>query len=62
MANIENNIIGISDFKKNPMSFLKNDEILLILNHNKRAFYCLPPELFDKLTDKETKKKNRKKK
>ncbi|MCX8581414.1 hypothetical protein J3U18_06895 [Gilliamella sp. B3482] len=42
---IEQNIIGISDFKKNPMSFMKENQILLILNHNKKAFYCLSPEI-----------------
>ena len=58
---IEQNIVGISDFKKNPMSFMKDKQILLILNHNKKAFYCLSPEVFEQLKGDGDKRKKEKK-
>lgn len=49
---------SISEFKKNPSAAMNesNGEPVAVLSHNKPAFYCLSPEMFeiimDKLTDK----------
>jgi antitoxin StbD len=44
----------ISDLKKNPMSIMKESdgEAVAILNHNKPAFYCVPPDIYEQLMEK----------
>lgn len=46
-----NKIIGITDLKKNPMQIA--DDIVegpvLVLNHNKPAFYCISPVDYERL-------------
>ncbi len=44
---------SISDLKKNPIEVaLSGDgEAVAILNRNKPAFYCVPPELYQRMID-----------
>ena len=44
---------SISDLKKNPTEVaLSGDcEAVAILNRNKPAFYCVPPELYQRMID-----------
>jgi antitoxin StbD len=39
---------SITELKRNPIGILKegNGSAVAILNHNKPAFYCVPPDLF----------------
>lgn len=40
---------SITDFKKNPTAAMNEShgEPVAILNHNKPAFYCVPPAMFE---------------
>ena len=40
--------VSMSDFKKNPAAILRgaNHRPVAVLNHDKAAFYAVPPELF----------------
>lgn len=44
-------VASISEFKAAPTRQLAaaEGEALAVLNHNKPAFYCLPPEMFERL-------------
>ena len=44
---------SISDLKKNPteVALSGDGEAVAILNRNKPAFYCVPPELYQRLID-----------
>ena len=44
---------SISDLKKNPteVALSGNGEAVAILNRNKPAFYCVPPELYQRMID-----------
>ncbi|MNC03068.1 primosomal protein DnaI [compost metagenome] len=41
-------VASITELKRNPMGILKKGDgsAVAILNRNKPAFYCVPPELF----------------
>ncbi len=43
----------ISDLKKNPteVALSGDGEAVAILNRNKPAFYCVPPELYQRMID-----------
>ena len=44
---------SISDLKKNPteVALSGDGEAVAILNRNKPAFYCVPPELYQRMID-----------
>lgn len=44
---------SVSELKSNPMATVKAGEGLAvaILNRNKPAFYCIPPELYERMLD-----------
>ena len=44
---------GISELKANPMLVIEDagGEPLAILNHNKPAFYCIPPQLYEAIIE-----------
>ena len=44
---------SISDLKKNPteVALSGDGEAVAILNRNKSAFYCVPPELYQRMID-----------
>ena len=44
---------SISDLKKNPteVALSGDGEAVAILNRNKPAFYCVPPELYQRVID-----------
>lgn len=44
---------SISEFKKNPAAAMKESEgePIAILSHNKPAFYCVPPALFELMVE-----------
>ena len=50
---LANRTSSISEFKKNPSAAMSESkgEPLAVLSHNKAAFYCVPPALFEILID-----------
>lgn len=46
-------ISSISELKKNPMGVVENGggEAVAILNRNTPVFYCVPPEMYEKMID-----------
>lgn len=44
---------SISDLKKNPteVALSGDGEAVAILNHNTPVFYCVPPELYQRMID-----------
>lgn len=44
---------SISAFKRQPARIVEEhkDEVLMVLNHNAPAFYCLSPELFESMME-----------
>jgi antitoxin StbD len=46
--------ISISEFKKNPMAAVESAEgfPVVVLNHNKPVFYCVPAASYETLMDK----------
>ena len=42
-------IASITEFKKNPTAAMNEShgEPVAVLNHNKPAFYCVPPAMFE---------------
>ena len=44
---------SISDLKKNPteVALSGDGEAVAIVNRNKPAFYCVPPELYQRIID-----------
>lgn len=45
--------VSMSDMKRNPAEVLRNagDDPVAVLNHNKTAFYMVPPNLMEALLD-----------
>ena len=45
--------ISMSDFKKNPAKVLREagDRPIVVLNHNKAAFYLIEPQLFETMIE-----------
>lgn len=45
--------ISVSDLKTNPQKAVSGGKgaPVAVLNHNKPAFYCVPPELFEQWCD-----------
>jgi antitoxin StbD len=52
--NLASSSISISDHKKNPMGVIELGGGLpvAVLNHNKPAFYCVPPDTYEAMMDK----------
>lgn len=50
---LTNFTVSMSDLKKNPAAVLRQagDDPVAVLNHNKPAFYMVPPALFEALLD-----------
>lgn len=50
---LSNLVASISELKKHPMHVIKQSErgVVGILNNNKVVFYCIHPDLFEKLMD-----------
>ena len=46
--------ISVTEFKKNPMAAVDAGDSfpIVVLNHNKPAFYCVPVEAYEILMDK----------
>jgi antitoxin StbD len=46
--------VSISEFKKNPAQTLRSagEKPVAVLNHNRPAFYMVPPRLFEALVEK----------
>ena len=44
---------SISELKMNPMQVINSacGEVITILNRNKPAFYCVPPEIYEAMLD-----------
>ena len=47
------NSISMSEFKKNPAQVLRTagEKPVAVLNHNRPAFYMIPPKLFEALVE-----------
>ncbi|MFW8564625.1 type II toxin-antitoxin system prevent-host-death family antitoxin [Orrella sp. 11846] len=45
--------ISMSEFKKNPAQVLRTagEKPVAVLNHNRPAFYMVPPKLFERLLE-----------
>ncbi len=57
MANNEilaDSCVSVTELKKNPMAAVEsgNGFPVVVLNHNKPAFYCVPAEAYEILMDK----------
>jgi len=57
MANNEilaDSCVSVTELKKNPMAAVEsgNGFPVVVLNHNKPAFYCVPAEAYETLMDK----------
>jgi antitoxin StbD len=50
---LANHIVSMSEFKKNPAAVLRSakSEPVVVLNHNRAAFYMLEPKLFEALME-----------
>jgi len=46
--------VSVTELKKNPMAAVQAGEgfPVVVLNHNRPAFYCVPPEAYELLMDK----------
>lgn len=46
-------VASISEFKANPMKVMSfdADSVVVVLNHNEPAFYCVPPSLYEALME-----------
>jgi len=46
--------VSVTELKKNPMAAVESGDgfPVVVLNHNKPAFYCVPPEAYEALIDK----------
>ena len=51
---LSNISVSVTELKKNPMAAVQAGEgfPVVVLNHNKPAFYCVPPEAYEALMDK----------
>ncbi len=51
---LSNISVSVTELKKNPMAAVKAGEgfPVVVLNHNKPAFYCVPTEAYEALIDK----------
>lgn len=45
--------ISISEFRRNPTRFMSNADngVLLVINQNEPAFYCIQPDLFNSMME-----------
>jgi len=46
--------VSVTELKKNPMAAVRSGEgfPIVVLNHNRPVFYCIPPEAYELLMDK----------
>lgn len=46
-------VVSVSELKANPKKALEsgNGAAVAVLNHNKPEFYCVPPELFESMSE-----------
>ena len=46
--------VSVTELKKNPMAAIESGDgfPVVVLNHNKPAFYCVPPKAYEALIDK----------
>ena len=46
--------VSVTELKKNPMAAVEAGQgfPVVVLNHNKPAFYCVPAQAYEKLMDK----------